>query len=430
MRIDSAVWPLTATVDDDGRLSVGGVALSDVADQFGTPAYVLDEADFRHRAATYRATLPGVRIVYAGKALLTTGVARWVTDEHLGLDVSSQGELAAGLAGGVDPRRMVMHGNAKTTAELRAAAEAGVGRVVIDCGTEIAMLASQLRRPQQVLVRVAPGIDIGGHTAVTTGITDQKFGFAIADGQASLAARRVADQPMLRLVGLHCHLGSQVTDPALYGEAIHRMVALMADIRARHGVMLSELNIGGGHGVPYVAGDPELDLRALAAVIDDALEVACARERFPRPLIVVEPGRAIAARAGVTIYRVVAVKRQPGGRTFVAVDGGMCDNPRVGLYGARYSVTVANRHPLGPTQTVTVVGRYCEAGDAIAHDIALPVDLHPGDVLAVACSGAYHHSMASTFNMVGRPPVVTVRDGRAELMVRRETTADLLARDV
>jgi diaminopimelate decarboxylase len=277
---------------------------------------------------------------------------------------------------------------------------------------------------------VAPGIDIGGHTAVTTGITDQKFGFAIAEGQAALAARRVADQPMLRLVGLHCHLGSQVTDPALYGEAIHRMVALMADIRARHGVLLSELNIGGGHGVPYVAGDPELHLSALSAVIDDALEVACARERFPRPLIVVEPGRAIAARAGVTIYRVVAVKRQPGGRTFVAVDGGMCDNPRVGLYGARYTVTVANRHPLGPTQTVTVVGRYCEAGDAIAHDIALPVDLHPGDVLAVACSGAYHHSMASTFNMVGRPPVVTVRDGRAELMVRRETTADLLARDV
>lgn len=429
LRIDPALWPVTTRVDTDGRLCVGGVPLTEVADEFGTPAYVLDEADVAHRVATYRAQLPGVRIVYAGKALLTTEVARWVARHRLGLDVCSQGELATALAGGVDPRAIVVHGNAKTTAELRTAADVGVGRIVIDCGTEIALLASQLRAPQDVLVRVTPDVDIHGHDAVTTGITDQKFGFALADDQALLAVRRVLDQPMLRLVGLHCHLGSQVTDPTPYGDAIARMVALMADVRARHGVVLSELNVGGGHGVPYVAGDRELDLGALRDVIEDALDAACGAERFPRPAVVVEPGRAIVARAGVTIYRVVAVKRQPGGRTYVAVDGGMSDNPRVALYGARYTVTVANRHPLGPLATVTVVGRHCEAGDAVARDVELPADLHPGDLLAVACTGAYHHSMASTFNLVGRPPVVAVQRGRARAIVRRETTSDLLLRD-
>jgi diaminopimelate decarboxylase len=339
MRVDPDLWPLTTRVDVEGRLCVGGVALNEVADQYGTPAYILDEADFRYRIRRYRATLPGVRITYAGKALLTKQVARWVADEGLGLDVCSPAELATGLAGGVDPRNIVVHGNAKTTGELRAAADAGVGRIVIDCGTEIALLASQLRHPQEVLIRVAPGIDIHGHAAVTTGIVDQKFGFAVAEGQAALAVRRVLDQPLLRLAGLHCHLGSQVTDPAPYGEAIQRMVSLMADVRNHYGVVLTELNIGGGHGVPYVTGDAELDLEKLARVIDDALDQACATERFPRPKVAVEPGRAIAARAGVTCYRVVSVKHRPGGRTFVAVDGGMGDNPRVALYGARYTVT-------------------------------------------------------------------------------------------
>jgi diaminopimelate decarboxylase len=304
-----------------------------------------------------------------------------------------------------------------------------VGRIVIDCGTEIGLLASQLHNAQTVLIRVTPDVDIHGHATVTTGITDQKFGFASSGGHAMKAAGRVLGQPALRLAGLHCHLGSQVTDPAPYGEAIRRMIALMADIRAKHGVVLPELNIGGGHGVPYVAGDGELDLGELADFIDDALDAACAAERYPRPMVVVEPGRAMSARAGVTCYRVVSVKHQPGGRTFVAVDGGMGDNPRVALYGARYSVSVANRHPLGPTQPVTVVGRYCEPGDVIANDVQLPADLHPGDLLAVACTGAYHHSMASTFNGVGRPPMVVVRDGRARVSVRRETVGDLLARD-
>jgi diaminopimelate decarboxylase len=428
-RFDSAIWPITAHPDEEGRLCVGGVPLADIADEFHTPAYVIDETDFRHRARRYRKALRGVQVVYAGKSLLTTAVARWAREEGLGVDVCSSGELAIALAGGVDPARIVMHGNAKSPDELREAVRAGVGRIVLDSCIEIAYLAGVARRRQPVLIRVTPDIDVQGHRAVATGVSDQKFGFTLAGDHAAEAAKRVLAHPILDLVGLHCHIGSQVTDPAPYGEAIRRMIAAMADIRAQHGVILTELNIGGGHGIPYLPGDPELDLDELARVIKDALDEACAAEHFPRPKIVVEPGRAISGRAGVTLYRVRSVKTQSGGRTFVAVDGGMSDNPRVSLYGAQYTVALANRHALCLKQRVTVAGRHCEAGDEIARDIELPVDLHPGDLLAVACTGAYHHSMASNYNMVGRPSLVAVKDGRARELVRRETIADLLSRD-
>ena len=429
-RIDPAIWPHTASVDDLGRLCVGDVPLTDIADEFRTPAYVLDEADFRYRLQHYRAVLPEVEIRYAAKALLTTTVARWVADEGAGVDVSSGGEVAIALAGGIDPSRIVLHGNAKPVDELTDAAAVGIGRIVVDSAMEIAYLSCVARRPQPILIRVTPGIDTRGHRAVVTGVDDQKFGFALTDGRALAAAERVLHQPALELVGLHCHIGSQVADATLYGEVIRRMIATMTDIRRRHGVVLTELNIGGGHGVPYVTGDPELDLAEVADVLEDALDWACASERFPRPRIVMEPGRAISARAGVTLYRVVSVKSQPGGRTFVAVDGGMSDNPRVALYGAKYTVALANRHALGPTNRVTIAGRHCESGDEIARDVELPADVHPGDLLAVACTGAYQHSMASNYNMVGRPPIVAVRRGRAHELVRRETTADLLARDL
>ena len=431
-RFDPAIWPATTHSDEEGRLCVGEVPLTDIADEFHTPTYVIDEADFRQRARQYRKVLrdSGVaEVVYAGKSLLTTAVARWAREEGLGVDVCSSGELAVALAGGVDPARIVMHGNAKTPDELQEATRVRVGRIVLDSCMEIAYLAGLARRRQPVLVRVTPDIDIHGHRAVTTGVSDQKFGFTLADGHAAEAVKRVLAHPILDLVGLHCHIGSQVTDPALYGEAIHRMIAAMADIRAHHGVILTELNIGGGHGIPYVPGDRELNLDELAAVIEDALDEACAAEHFPRPSVVVEPGRAISARAGVTLYRVCSVKTQPGGRTFVAVDGGMSDNPRVALYGAQYTVALANRHGNGIKQRVTIAGRHCEAGDEIARDVELPSDVHAGDLLAVACTGAYHHSMASNFNMVGRPPLVAVKDGRTRELVRRETIADLLSRD-
>jgi diaminopimelate decarboxylase len=429
VRFDPAIWPATTTSDEEGRLCIGGLPLSDIADEFRTPAYVIDETDFRRRARRYRKALRGVEVVYAGKSLLTTSVARWAREEGLGVDVCSAGELAVALAGGVEPSRIVIHGNAKSPDELRDAVGVGVGRIVVDSFIEIAYLAGLARRRQPVLIRVTPDVDIHGHRAVTTGISDQKFGFTLDGDQAADAVNRVLAHPILDLVGLHCHIGSQVADPALYGEAIHRMIAAMADIRARHGVILTELNIGGGHAIPYVPGDRELDLDQLALAIEDALDEACGAEHFPRPTIVVEPGRAISGRAGVTLYRVCSVKTQTGGRTFVAVDGGMSDNPRVSLYGAQYTVALANRHSLGAKQRVTIAGRHCEAGDEIARDVELPADLHPGDLLAVACTGSYHHSMASNYNMVGRPPLVAVKDGRARELVRRESISDMLARD-
>ena len=431
-RFDAAIWPATMHSDEEGRLCLGDVPLADIADEFHTPTYVIDETDFRQRAGRYRKALrrsKGFEIVYAGKSLLTTAVARWAREAGLGIDVCSSGELAIALAGGVDPARIIMHGNAKSPDELREAVRVGVGRIVLDSCIEIAYLAGVARRRQAVLIRVTPDIDIHGHRAVTTGISDQKFGFTLDGDHAADAVKRVLAHPILDLVGLHCHIGSQVTEPALYGEAIRRMIAAMADIRAQHGVILTELNIGGGHAIPYIAGDRELNLDELVRVIVDALDEACAAEHFPRPTIVVEPGRAISGRAGVTLYRVCSVKTQPGGRTFVAVDGGMSDNPRVSLYGAQYTVTLANRRPLGAKQRVNVAGRHCEAGDEIARDIELPSDLRPGDLLAVACTGAYHHSMASNYNMVGRPALVAVKDGRARALVRRETIADLLSRD-
>ena len=427
--LDRAIWPMSTHVDEQGRLCVGGVSATQIADEFRTPTYVLDEGDFRARIRCYRAVLPGVEVIYAGKALLTTTVAGWAADEGVGVDVCSGGELATALAGGVSPSRIILHGNVTTPDELHDATLVGVGRIVIDSPIEISFLAGRVRRRQRVLVRAIPDIDIGGHHAVNTGVLDQKFGFAPAGGQAAAAVKRILDQPCLDLVGLHCHLGSQISDAALYGEAIRRIVAVMAEVRDRHGVVLGELNIGGGHAIPYISGDPELNLREFASVIDTALESACAQHRFPRPQVVIEPGRAIVARAGITLYRVIAVKSQPGGRTFVSVDGGMSDNPRVALYGAKYTVALANRHSLTPSAPVTVVGRHCEAGDEIARDVELPTDIHPGDLLAVACTGAYHHSMASVYNMVGRPPLVAVAAGRTRELVRRETVPDLLARD-
>ena len=420
--LDPSIWPLSADVDQQGRLCIGGVAATEIAAQFGTPTYVVDEEDFRARIRCYRAAFPDTELIYPGRTLLSVDVARWAAAEGVGVDVCSGGELAIALAGDVAPSQIILHGDAKKPDELYDAVAAGVGRVVIDSPSEIALLAGW-RRQQRVLIRVIP--DIPG----ATDALEQKFGFALAGGQAAGAVRRVLGQPALEPVGLHCQLGSQLTDPEIYGAAIRQMVATMADIRDRHRVELTELSLGGGHAIPYLSGAPQLDLRALATVIDTALESACAEHALPRPKIVIEPGRAIAARAGITLCRVITVKRQPGGRTFAAVDGGMTDNARLALHGTKYTVALANRHRPSATAPVTVVGQHCDAEDEIARDIELPADIRPGDLLAIACTGAYHHSMGSSRNAVGRPPLVGVAGGRARELVRRETIADLLARD-
>ncbi|WP_328492114.1 diaminopimelate decarboxylase [Streptomyces sp. NBC_00414] len=427
----SSVWPRSARAGADGDVSVGGVSLAEAADRFGTPVYVLDEQEVRERCRACRAAFPEADVVYAAKAFLCRAVARWVMEEGLGLDVCSAGELTLAVTTGFPPERIVLHGNAKSPEDLRTALRLGVGRIVVESVSEIARLAAATPAGsrRQVMVRVVPGVAAGGHAKVRTGTDDQKFGLSIADGSAQHAVARILDQPHLEFVGLHCHIGSQIDSVKPYVAAVRRMVGLMARIRDQHGVALPQLNIGGGHAIAYRPGEAALDVGALADRVHAELADGCARARLPVPRLTLEPGRAIVGPAGIAIYHVLAVKRT-GERTFVAVDGGMSDNPRPALYGVRYAPRLIGRLSSAPPRTVTVVGRHCEAGDVLADEVALPGDVRPGDLLAVPAAGAYHLSMASGYNLVGRPPVVAVSDGIARVLVRRESLDDMSRRDV
>ncbi|MER8061196.1 MULTISPECIES: diaminopimelate decarboxylase [unclassified Streptomyces] len=426
-----SVWPASTTEPRAGDLAVGGVPLAEVADRFGTPVYVLDEAEVRDRCRTYRHAFPDAEVLYAAKAFLCRAMARWMEEEGLGLDVCSAGELELAVTTGFPPERIVLHGNAKTPRDLEAALRLGVGRVVIDSPSEIARLAAAVGPDgrQKVMVRVVPGISAGGHDKIRTGTEDQKFGLSIRDGYALHALTRILDQPNLELTGLHCHLGSQVTTVKPYLTAVRRMVGLMTRLYEQHGVVLPELDLGGGHGIAYRPGEEALDLTSLARKVRAELAGACASAGLPVPRLIIEPGRAIAGPAGIALYRVLSVKHS-GEHVFVAVDGGMSDNPRPALYGVRYAPRLIGRHSAADPVRTTVVGRHCEAGDVLAADAELPADLRPGDLLAVPVAGAYHLSMASGYNLVGRPPVVAVRDGRARLLVRRESLEDIRRRDV
>ncbi|MGH4027414.1 diaminopimelate decarboxylase [Actinomycetota bacterium Odt1-20B] len=428
---DLAVWPASTTPGEQGLPTVGGVELHEVAERFGTPVYVLDEAEVRERCRTYRAAFPDADVLYAAKAFLCRAMVRWVHEEGLGLDVCSAGELELAVVAGLPPERIVFHGNAKSPEDLRAALRLGVGRIVVDSTCEISRLAANVpaESAQRVMVRVVPGVAAGGHAAIRTGTEDQKFGLSIADGSAMHAVTRLLEQPRLELTGLHCHIGSQIDSPKPYVMAVRHLVGLMARIRDRHGVTLPELDLGGGHAVAYRPGEHPLDVPELARRVRRELADGCAQVGLPVPRLAVEPGRAVVASAGIALYRVLAVKRT-GTRVFVAVDGGMSDNPRPALYGVRYTPRLVGRHSAAPAHPVTVVGRHCEAGDVLAADVPLPEDVHPGDLLAVPVAGAYHLSMASGYNLVGRPPVVAVADGLARLLVRRESLEDLRARDV
>jgi len=428
---DLSVWPRSTRPAPGGDLTVGGVSLAGAADRFGTPVYVLDEHEVRERCRAYRTAFPEAEVVYAAKAFLCRAMAHWVAEEGLGLDVCSAGELALAVTTGFPPERIVLHGNAKSPEDLSTALRLGVGRIVVDSASEIARLAALTPADsrQQVMVRVVPGIAAGAHPKVRTGTDDQKFGLSITDGSAQHAVSRILDQPHLELVGLHCHIGSQITTTKPYVAAVRRMVGLLARIRDQHGVTLGQLDIGGGHGIAYRPGEEQLNISVLAGRVRAELEDGCARTGLPAPRLTLEPGRAIVGPAGVVVYRVLAVKRT-GDRTFVAVDGGMSDNPRPALYGVRYAPRLIGRPASAPPRPVTVVGRHCEAGDVLADEVALPGDVRPGDLLAVPAAGAYHLSMASGYNLVGRPPVVAVNNGIARVLVRRESLEDMNRRDI
>ncbi|MQY39554.1 Diaminopimelate decarboxylase [Streptomyces sp. RB17] len=426
-----AVWPASATEPRPGDLAVGGVPLAAVADRFGTPVYVLDEAEVRDRCRTYRDAFPDAEIVYAAKAFLCRAMAHWTDEEGLGLDVCSAGELELAVTTGFPAERIVLHGNAKSPRDLDTALRLGVGRIVIDSPSEIARLAAAVGPDghQKVMVRVVPGINAGGHEKIRTGTDDQKFGLSIADGYAQHAITRILDQPQLELTGLHCHLGSQITSVKPYLVAVRRLVGLMARLQEQHGLVLPELDLGGGHGIAYRPGEAALDLTALARKVRAELADACTTAGLPVPRLIIEPGRAIVGPAGIAVYRVLSVKHTAE-HVFVAVDGGMSDNPRPALYGVRYMPRLIGRHSTADCARLTVVGRHCEAGDVLAADAELPADVRPGDLLAVPVAGAYHLSMASGYNLVGRPPVVAVRDGAARLLVRRESLEEIRSRDV
>jgi diaminopimelate decarboxylase len=435
--LDGLIWPQGAHRNPDGALVIGGVDVRDAARDFTTPVFLLDEDDFRDRAAAFRSAYDAGRadVYYAAKAFLTTAVARWAVEEGLGIDVASGGELAVALAAGVPGARLLLHGNNKSREEIRRALEAGVGRIVVDSLAEVDRVAEVARdlgvRPC-VLVRVTVGVEAHTHEFIATAHEDQKFGLSLASGAALEAIRRVVEIPDLDFRGLHSHIGSQIFDAAGFEVAASRLVGLMGELHAE-GVAVAELNLGGGMGIAYVSDDDPLEVGAMAKAIEAIVDGACARAGLRVPRLAFEPGRAIVGPAGVTLYEVGTVKPvvldHGHERVYVSVDGGMSDNIRTALYDADYTVVLASRVSSADPVLCRVVGKHCESGDVIVRDAWLPGDVREGDLLAVAATGAYCRSMASQYNYLPRPAVVGVRRGACSVVLRRETEQDLLALD-
>lgn len=429
------LWSTTAR-KVDGELHVGGLSVPELVANVNTPAYVLDEADFRARARAFRDAFAAYDVFYAGKAFLCTAVAAWVKEEGLSLDVCSNGELTVALRAGFDPARIGYHGNNKTLMELRRAVSAGVGRIVVDSFDEIERLASITAEglTARVMVRVTAGVEAHTHEYIATAHEDQKFGFSITSGDAFDAVRRLEATPGLELLGLHSHIGSQIFDSSGFEVAARRVLALHARVSDELGVTMPEMDLGGGFGIAYTTQDDPSDPAQLATEMSKIVEHECRALGIPEPRLSIEPGRAIVGPAMCTVYTVGTVKpvRLDGGavRTYVSVDGGMSDNIRTALYDADYSCTVASRASDAAPVLARVVGKHCEAGDIVVKDEFLPGDVRPGDLLAVPGTGAYCRSMASNYNHALRPPVVAVRDGVARVVVRRETEDDLLATDM
>jgi diaminopimelate decarboxylase len=437
------LWSRTAA-KSDGVLAVGGVPLPELVREHGSPAYVLDEDDFRARARAFRDAFTGYDVFYAGKAFLCTTVARWLAEDGLSLDVCSGGELTVAERAGFPMERVGFHGNNKTVAELERAVALGVGRVIVDSFDEIERLADVASRLAGartstsggvgVMVRVTAGVEAHTHEYIATAHEDQKFGFSIASGDALEAVRRVHAAPGLRLLGLHSHIGSQIFDTSGFEVAARRVLALHARVRDEVGVEMPEMDLGGGFGIAYTTQDDPAEPDVLASGMSAIVAHECRALGITEPRLSIEPGRAIVGPSMCTVYEVGTVKEVAldGGarRSYVSVDGGMSDNIRTALYDADYSATLASRASQSPASLTRVVGKHCEAGDIVVKDEFLPGDVRPGDLVAVPGTGAYCRSMASNYNHALRPPVIGVRDGKTFTVLRRETEADLLATDV
>jgi diaminopimelate decarboxylase len=442
LRLAPNVWPRNAVRGDDGVVSIAGVAVTEIAAEFGTPAFVIDEDDFRARCRDISTAFgSGAHVRYAAKAFLCTEVARWVDEEGLSLDVASGGELAVALHAGFPAERIALHGNNKSIAELTAAVANGVGHVVLDSMTEIERLeriAGEADTVQDVLVRVTVGVEAHTHEFISTAHEDQKFGLSLASGAAMAAVRRVFETDHLRLVGLHSHIGSQIFDVAGFELAAHRVIGLLRDVVAEFGVdktsQISIVDLGGGLGISYLPQDDPPPMQELADKLQAIVRRESAAVELPTPELVVEPGRAIAGPGTITLYEVGTVKdvavASDRYRRYVSVDGGMSDNIRTSLYGAEYDVRMLSRFSDAAPTLSRVVGKHCESGDIVVRDAWMPEDVAPGDLLGVAATGAYCYSMSSRYNLIGRPAVVAVRGGRARVILRRETVDDLLSLEV
>ncbi|MEX1157396.1 MAG: diaminopimelate decarboxylase [Thermomicrobiales bacterium] len=427
---------MTAERAADGALSVGGVPLADLAHEFGTPLYVYDVATIRAQCRRYTSAFkdayPQARVVYAGKAWLSRALLEIIAAEGLSLDVVSAGELALALACGFPSERINFHGNNKTPDELRMALEAGIACVVIDNFDEIELLASLTEgrgEPQDVLLRLNPGIDVHTHDYRKTGIPDSKFGLGFATGDAERAVERIIAIAGLRLRGYHAHVGSQIFEIEPFVDTVDAIFGFAAAMRDRFGIVPDEMSPGGGYGIVYEPGDPEPRIEAYAGAVARAAIAAAERHDLPEPVLTIEPGRSIVGMAGVAVYTLGARKVIPGVRTYVSVDGGMADNIRPALYGAGYTAELVARPTVGNLQSVTIAGKYCESGDVLIERVDLPA-FDPGELLAVPAAGAYCLAMASNYNLALRPAVVFVEDGRGWAVQRRETYNDLLLREV
>ena len=432
------LFPASARLDENGQLWLGGCPVSSLAEEFGTPLYVFDEATLRGRCREYRQALkrhyPGAgRVAYASKAYLNLALAQLFDQEGLSLDVVSGGELYVAQRAGFPPRQIHFHGNNKAPAELAMALDMGVGRIVVDNFYEMDTLErlAQERRVEEVPIwlRLSPGIDVHTHAYRKTGLLDSKFGFPLQTGNAERALARALASPHLIPAGLHAHIGSQIHDLEPFAVTIAILLEFAATMGERHGFELREFSPGGGWGVTYHESDTPVPLERYVQTVCKAVVEGCRRHGLELPALVIEPGRSIVAPAAVALYRVGARKEIPGVRTYISVDGGMADNIRPALYGARYTALVANKADRPTEEMVTVAGRFCESGDVLIRDVALP-RLEAGDLLAVPGAGAYCLALAGNYNLVPRPAVVLVGDGKAGLMQRRETFDDLMARDL
>jgi diaminopimelate decarboxylase len=433
----------SSSVTTGAELSISGISAKDLAKEFGTPTFFIDEADFRARALAWNDALKEAfgdkagTVYYASKAFTCTEVTRWIKDLGIGIDVSTGGEMAVALAGGIDPKKIEVHGNNKSVAEIEKAISVGVETIVIDSMYEIdrvAAAAAKAGKVQRVLLRLTPGIEAHTHESIATAHEDVKFGFSIASGAAWAAITAVHNQPSLELRGFHAHIGSQIFGFESFEILAERFVTFLAKYRDEFKKELPELDLGGGYGIAYLESDVTVVPRDAMQALANAVKKHCSAFNLQIPIVSIEPGRAIVGPTMFTLYEVGTVKdvtlENGTHRRYISVDGGMSDNIRPSLYGAEYTTILANRTSTAAKTSSRLVGKHCETGDIIIREIDLPDDIVPGDLLAVPATGAYGRSMASNYNHVPRPSVVAVKDGKARVIVRRESIEDLLALDI